>query len=274
MSQASSDSLHFVEYGEGVPLLAIHGWTPDHRLMTGCLEPLFSARPGWRRLYPDLPGMGSSPAPESINSSDDILAALENFIDEQIGDRPFALAGESYGGYLARAIAGARRDQVIGLALICPIGTELDPAKRHVPAHEVIAPDPELMAGLSADQADRFGPMAVVQSAETLRRFQTEVEPGLDAANLAAMERIRERWELRESPEAGAAYPGPSVIITGRQDSSTGYADTYSLLDHYPRATFAVLDRAGHNAQIEQPDLFNALIGEWLNRVEEALALG
>ncbi|MFC4336360.1 alpha/beta fold hydrolase [Salininema proteolyticum] len=31
--------------------------------------------------------------------------------------------------------------------------------------------------------------------------------------------------------------------------------------------TFAVLDMAGHNAQIEQPELFGALMREWLGRV-------
>lgn len=72
--------LHFIEYGEGTPVLALHGWTPDHRLMTGCLEPVFARRPGYRRLYPDLPGMGGTPAPESVASSDDILRAVERVV--------------------------------------------------------------------------------------------------------------------------------------------------------------------------------------------------
>ncbi len=33
-------------------------------------------------------------------------------------------------------------------------------------------------------------------------------------------------------------------------------------------AGFAVLDAAGHNAQIEQPALCEALLSEWLYRVE------
>jgi hypothetical protein len=32
-----------------------------------------------------------------------------------------------------------------------------------------------------------------------------------------------------------------------------------------------VLDRAGHNLQIEQSRLFTALVHEWLDRVEEEL---
>ena len=63
-------------------------------------------------------------------------------------------------------------------------------------------------------------------------------------------------------------YRAPVLIVTGRQDSSTGFRDAWRLLDHYPHATFAVLDRAGHNGHIEQPAIFGALILEWLDRVE------
>jgi hypothetical protein len=41
------------------------------------------------------------------------------------------------------------------------------------------------------------------------------------------------------------------------------------LLEHYPRATFAVLDRAGHGLPHEQVGLLTALMGEWLDRVRE-----
>jgi len=60
-------------------------------------------------------------------------------------------------------------------------------------------------------------------------------------------------------------------MLLGRQDSGVGYKDAWSILDNYPRATFAVLDRAGHNLQIEQEELFNSLVSEWLVRVNESL---
>jgi pimeloyl-ACP methyl ester carboxylesterase len=113
-------TLNFVSHGDGTPVLALHGWTPDHRLMTGCLEPIFTELPGYRRLYPDLPGMGKSPAGD-IDSSDGIMAALREFIDEQIGDEPFLLIGESYGGYLARGLVAADPGRITGLALVCPM---------------------------------------------------------------------------------------------------------------------------------------------------------
>ncbi|WP_245812005.1 alpha/beta fold hydrolase [Actinophytocola xinjiangensis] len=66
----------------------------------------------------------------------------------------------------------------------------------------------------------------------------------------------------------GAPFDRPALILTGRQDHVTGYQDQFALLPHYPRASFAVLDVAGHNLHIEQAGLFAAHLGEWLDRVE------
>jgi len=50
--------VHYAEHGTGTPVLALHGGGVDHREIMGALEPLFAGRPGYRRVYPDLPGMG------------------------------------------------------------------------------------------------------------------------------------------------------------------------------------------------------------------------
>ncbi|GAA4935409.1 alpha/beta fold hydrolase [Actinoplanes utahensis] len=260
-------TLNFAEHGAGVAVVALHGWTADHRLMTGCLEPLFASRPGYRRIYPDLPGMGGSPAPPAGAGSDDLLAAVHDFIAETVGDEPFLLAGESYGGYLSRAVARDRPGQVLGLALICPIGTEADRSKRTLPAKQVLRPDPEGVAELDARTATAFVEMAVVQSPAAARRFRDEIMAGLDLADTPALSRVEQRWELSRAPEDGDPFTRPALILTGRQDQVVGYADQFRLLPHYPRATFAVLDVAGHNLQIDQPGLFNALMHDWLDRV-------
>ena len=66
-----------------------------------------------------------------------------------------------------------------------------------------------------------------------------------------------------------APFGGPTLMLTARQDHLCGYRDAWDLLDNYPRATFAVLDRAGHFVNIEQDVLCQALMREWLDRVEE-----
>ena len=66
-----------------------------------------------------------------------------------------------------------------------------------------------------------------------------------------------------------APFPAPALFLAGRHDNWCGYHDTYKLLDNYPRASFTILDRAGHALAVEQRPLFRALVNEWLDRVEE-----
>lgn len=264
-------TLHHVSYGDGIPVLALHGWTPDHRLMTGCLEPIFTDLPGYRRLYPDLPGMGQSPACD-IDSSDGILAAVQAFVDEHIGAEPFLLIGESYGGYLARAVARERPEQVLGLSLICPIGTVVENADRTVPEHVVLRSEPGVVESLT--EGEDFTELAVVRTAAALAAYRKDVAPGLAIADAAALDRILKKRTLSVDPDSGPVFTRPTLVVCGRQDSITGYEDVYVLLPHYPRATFAILDVAGHNLQLEQPELFAALTREWLQRVaDDARAL-
>jgi pimeloyl-ACP methyl ester carboxylesterase len=251
--------VHYVERGEGQPVLALHGAGVDHHEVMACLDPVFDALTGYRRIYPDLPGMGRTPAPESISSADDVLAVLLAFIDGVIGDSPFLVAGHSAGGYYGQAIADRRPEQVVGLALLCPLLSGI----HDVPEHDVIVSSGNIG---DAEFRDYF----TVQTAKTLDRYEKYVEPAARLADQSALARIGERWELNTAPQENAPYRCPTLLVTGRQDSALGYSRAGELLDHYPRATFAMLDRAGHALPHEQPELLRALITEWLDRVIES----
>ena len=198
--------------------------------------------------------MGKSPAPPLIASSDDVLAAVHDFVDDSIGDSSFLVIGESLGGYLGRALVRDGADQVLGLALICPIGAAVRRENRTVPVMPVLRPDPGLIASLDERSAAEFAAMAVVQTPETARRFRDEILAGLDLADGTAIARIELRWTLSSEPETRDPFVRPTLILTGRRDKSVGYADQFALLPHYPRATFAVLDVAGHNLRSSSHD--------------------
>ena len=85
--QVRDISIHYIEIGEGKPILFIHGWSPDHRMMRGCFEPIFSEKKGYRRIYLDLPGMGQTPVKSWIQNSDDILEILCEFIHHVIRNK-------------------------------------------------------------------------------------------------------------------------------------------------------------------------------------------
>ncbi|MFF2029259.1 alpha/beta fold hydrolase [Arthrobacter sp. NPDC058192] len=257
--------VHYAEHGSGTPVLALHGAGVDHREIAGALEPVFSSVPGFRRLYPDLPGMGRTPAPETINSNDDVLDLLLGLVDSTIGAEPFLVMGQSYGGYLARAIAGRRPRQVVGLALICPVGAHT----QNVPQHEVLVSSADLAGELDSELEASYRSYFVVQTAETLSRFREYVAPAVSLVDEPSLARIFSHWELRDRPEAATTYPHPVLILAGRQDATAGHTGAWELAEHYPRATFAVLDRAGHALVHEQPTLMGALVVEWLARVRE-----
>ncbi|MET4134813.1 alpha/beta hydrolase [Pseudarthrobacter sp. PvP090] len=257
--------VHYAEHGTGTPVLALHGAGVDHLEIAGALEPIFSHVPGFRRLYPDLPGMGRTPAPKTITCNDDVLDLLLGLIDSTIGDEPFLVMGHSYGAYLARAVANRRPEQAVGLALICPVGAHTGA----VPKHEVLVSSADLSGELGAELEASYRSYFVVQTPETLDRFQEFVAPAASLVDEPSLMRIFSHWELRDPPEAGKTYPHPVLILAGRQDATAGHTGPWDLVEHYPRAAFAVLDRAGHALLHEQPALTHALVVEWLARVRE-----
>src|SRR6266704_4046584 len=213
------DDVNYAEFGSGLPVLALHGAGVDHREISGALEPFFTARTGYRRIYPDLPGMGHTPAPATIASNDDVVDVLLGLVDRVIGDEEFVVIGQSYGSYLARAIANRRPDRTVGLALICAIGEH----SRDVPDHVVIHESGELGGVLSPELEAEYRDYLVVQTPETLRRFQECVAPSVPLVDRTALGRIFEPWHLRERPEGAVVYPHPTLMLAGRQDSSVGY---------------------------------------------------
>lgn len=52
------------------------------------MEPLFGDHPGWKRLYVDLPGMGSSPARPPGANADAVVEVLVALIVPVMEARP------------------------------------------------------------------------------------------------------------------------------------------------------------------------------------------
>ena len=249
--------VHYVEHQTGRPVLVLHGASVDHREAEACFEPVFDGVAGLRRIYPDLPGMGRTNAPETLRSADDVLDTLLNFAGEVTGGTPYLLIGHSAGAYYAQAMAARCPAQVAGLALVCP----LLPGVRDVPEHRVVAGSGEI-------GDDIFRSYFVIQTPEMLERYERYVAPAAALVDQAALERIGERWAL--TPDHAPAYLGPTVVAAGRLDSTVGYAAATDLVDPYPHATLAVVDAAGHALPHEQPELLRALLLEWLARVERS----
>ncbi len=253
-------------YGEGRPLLLLHGWGLDHRHMAHEMEPLFRGRRGWRRIYPDLPGMGRTPARDWIVNMDAILGVVVRLADALVGPQRWVLGGMSAGGLLARGVVHHRAEQLDGLLLTAPV-IVADDAQRDRPAPSSHVPERGSSSGDERAPAVPRTPEAT-RLTDALQRYYA---PASDSADHAFLDPIRQdprRYGLGDLDSPGRPFPAPTLILTGRQDSSVGFRDAWRIVEAYPRSTFVALDGAGHTLAIEQQRLFRALVSEWLDRVE------
>ncbi len=266
--ELENSTMYYEIYGDGRPILILHGSPLDHRHMLSAMEPLFEHRGGWKRIYPDLPGHGKSSVAESITDQEQVLEIVQGFVNEVIPGQSFAIAGESRGGYLARGIVYKNPERVDGVLFIVPARYAVAPVDA-LPSHITLVRDEALISELAPHEISRFERL-VVQSRETLAKIRKYKLPALALADEAFQARIMENYEYSFDVDSPAKpFKKPTLILLGRQDSIVGYRDAWKMIESFPRATFAILDKAGHSLSWEQEELFFALANEWLQRVEE-----
>lgn len=259
----------YEEYGSGIPILMLHGSPLDHYQMVGDMEPIFKKRAGFRRIYPDLPGMGKTPGPAEITTQDQMMQVMVDFMQKVAPNQRYLVAGFSYGGYLARGMVNKYGDRLAGVLLWAPL-VETDPARIHLPPRTVIVENPQFIAALTPLEQGIPLSFTVVQSLGILKWLRANFENGFISADLAFLRKLAPAFSFPVD-SLTTPFPGPSLVITGRQDSVTGFRNAMAILDNFPRGTYAVLDRSGHFLAYEQVDLFRSLTLEWLNRVKESL---
>jgi len=264
--QVKGITVHYEEFGSGRPFFGLHGWPLDHRHMVAEFEPLFANRSGWRRIYPDMPGMGQTPGADWITCQDQMLEVLLAFIDAVAPGERFVVAGTSYGGYIARGVVYSRGLQMDGVMINVPV-VETDTAKRRLPEYRLIHKDPTFLAAL--DPNEQVFPFSA-QSVKALEHLRKYYNPAGAIADQAFLGRVENQFPFSFTVDSlSEPFPAPALILTGRFDHWCGYREAYNLLDQYPRATYAVLDRAGHALVVEENGPFLTLANDWLDRVEE-----
>ncbi len=261
--------VHYVEYGEGKPVLNIHGYEVDYRMMSGCLEPVFEKKDGYRRIYVDLPGMGQTP-PGELKSADDWLNLLDGFIDEVIGKEHFLLTGQSYGCYLQLGLIYKRGSQIDGCFFIAPC-TIAKRAPRQLPVKQFIEQDKKFLDTLQENGKEDYLDWSVILNKKTWRIFERDMYCGMKLFDPEYLDFIAANgYELSMEKEFDdMVFEGPCCWVMARQDQFVGCKDQWRFLDHFPRSAYIVLDGCGHNMPIEKEDLFYLLVEDWLYRLEK-----
>jgi 3-oxoadipate enol-lactonase len=252
--------LHYIDHGEGPPLLWIHGFP-----LTGELYRHQLRIPGLRHLVPDLPGFGESdpyshPEETTIQHySRDLLGLLDALeIDRVI------LAALSMGGYIALDLVKTAPERILGLILMDTRETpDSDEARLgRVKSIEGIESEsstravedamlPKLLSkGSRADE----NLVALTQSLMA----STSV-PGAIAA-LHAMAGRSDSSDLLPTIEV------PSLIVVGEEDSITPPSEAERMASLINRASLVRIEGAGHLPPVEKPEELNREIETFLTR--------
>jgi pimeloyl-ACP methyl ester carboxylesterase len=269
---------------DGIPILFIHGWQLSNAYDIADFEPIFahSQVPSYRRIYIDLPGMGATPADPSIVDLQSMYDQVATFIEQEISPSKFLLVGTSCGGYFARALATQFGEQILGVLLKVPM-MEPDDLRRDRDGFKAIVEDGEAVRlALSEKQASSLGDILIQTPAyirSLLAKMTTSVWPGVGLAKSDVLDPIRNdprrySLDLLREPGREKVFEKPSLIITGRHDDVVGYRDSLRLLEIYPRATSVALDRGVHLLPVDEGDLVQSLVLDWLRRVEEFSKIG
>jgi pimeloyl-ACP methyl ester carboxylesterase len=265
--------ISYTEIGDGRPILLVHGWSADHRYLMADFEPIFADTRGWRRIYPDLPGHGATPAPSWLTSQSQMSSIVSTFADSLLDSGQYAMVGSSYGGYVALGAVRTRPERLRGVALVIPDLPAADGSRQTEP-EQTVYPDRAVFDDL-ADDEQWIPTTLVVHERRMLAEIRKHDMPAYRTCDREFLERLNRQY-LHEGIASvpGRPFLGPSLVATGRQDATTGFRAAMALVDELPRATVTVADLAGHNlGRVERPHLFVALVEDWLERLDRAWPL-
>ena len=255
-------SLGFVESGggEATPIIFLHGVGSDKSVWQPQVDHFGKTR---RALAFDYPGYGDSdPAPDGTTRDDyatAILSAMEALTVTQAH-----ICGLSLGGVVAIAMHhfGAERCASLILAdtfVVHPEGRAIYErslaGSRDLPAMAEARVDV-----LLAQPAD---PEVRREVVETMSRIDT-------AAYRIGAEAV---W-LADQRDRGGAIRMPALVLCGTEDKITPPDLSDELASLIAGAQLELIEGAGHSSNIERPDRFNGIVGEFFATADSSDDVG
>jgi len=233
-------SLYLECYGEGKPLLLIHGWGMHGGIWGGMVEHLAQH---CRVICMDLPGHGAS-APLDEFTLDRLVGVLSAQFDEAL-----AVCGWSLGGQVALRWAALHPQQVEKLVLMAstPCFVQRDDWP-HAMAADTLQDFAEALLANHAQTLKRFLALQVRGSEnerELLASLRTLLfsrgEPDIDALR-GGLEILRDT-DLRASL---AELQQPALVIAGERDMLTPLAASQYMVQVLPNAQMMNVAGAAH----------------------------
>jgi pimeloyl-ACP methyl ester carboxylesterase len=237
--------------GKGAPVILLHGWTLDARMWQPQIAGL--AR-DFELAVPDRRGFGRSSAPPDLAREADDVARIADFL----GWERFSLVGLSQGASVALDCAGRLSERVSAL-VVCGA-----PLPRLVERNEAL--DLELYQRLARD-----GDLASMRADwATHPLMQAQTAPARDA--LCAMLADYQGCDLLApstlpdvTREAAARLAMPLLALAGKHDTLWRRSCAAALAEAAPKGQHAIIEGAGHVANLDNPACFDAILREFMH---------
>ena len=232
--------------GEGPAILFVHGYPLDRTIWADQIAGL----DGFRRIAPDLRGMGRSDAPDLGYGMGIYAADLAALIDT-LGVEEVVLCGFSMGGYVGFEFLRRWRHRVRALVLVST-RAEADAieGRRARDAAAALARESGASAVADSMLGKMLTPTTIRQSpglAERVRALMAATPvPGVVGA-LAAMRDRPDSLDLL--PTLGGV---PALVIVGEEDQLTPPDRARAMVDALPDARLLVIPGAAHLTTMEK----------------------
>jgi YbgC/YbaW family acyl-CoA thioester hydrolase len=230
--------------GSGPAVLFVHGFPLDRTIWQHQLDSLT----GYRRIAPDLRGMGQSDAPDLGYSMSTYAEDLVGILDA-IGEGQVVLCGLSLGGYIAFEFLRRWRERVRGLILV-DTRAEADSAEGRRARDALIGRVREQGAIAAAEaMLPRFFTAQV--SPEIIEQVRTMILRTPVSGIVGALSAMRERPDSTALLETLTGIP--TLVVVGAEDMITPPPIAQGMATAIPGARLMEIPGAGHLPCVEQP---------------------
>ena len=257
--------------GAGVPLLLLHAFPLDHAMWQRQM-PLADHL---RLIVPDQRGCGGSgdSLPESIEQlAADAVALLDAL--HVVG--PAVVCGVSMGGYVAQHVATRHPERVAALVLV-DTKLEADTPEARAGRADLAAKVGRLGQGILADamiprllaasSEARALPGRVEAEAILRRSIMAQPVTTIQAA-------LRALGARPDMTEAMRQADLPTLLVVGAEDVITPPSCLEAAEGIIPKAKLLEVPLAGHLVPLEQPDVFNRAVLEFLRELPSGQLAG
>jgi 3-oxoadipate enol-lactonase len=247
--------------GEGPAILFVHGYPLDRTMWADQIARL----EGYRRIAPDLRGMGRSDAPDLGYSMEIYATDLAALLDT-LGVNEVVLCGFSMGGYVVFEFLRRWRHRVRALMLVSTRAeAEATEGRRARDASAALARESGAGAIADAMLGKMLTPATIKASpalAERVRALMAATPvPGIVGA-LAAM---------RDRPDSLDLLPTltgiPALVIVGQEDSITPPDRARAMANALPDARLVVIPGGAHLTTMEKAEEVTAAMQAFLKRL-------